>query len=117
MPSAARMPRERRRSARVAILGRLHGVAVSLDVPVTVTDLSLGGMAIETPVSFPVGALQEFELTLGDESAVILRGKVIRSQKVAPSGATPSFVTGIQFIDEDASVESADVGQLIDRLE
>jgi len=117
MPSAARMPRERRRSARVALLGRLHGVAVSLDVPVTVTNLGLGGMAIETPVAFPVGAIQEFELTLGDESAVILRGKVIRSQKVTPSGATPSFVTGIQFIDEDEPVERAEVGHLIKRLE
>jgi len=111
------MSRERRRSARVAILGRLHGLAISLDVPVKVNDLSLGGMAIETPVAFPLGAVQEFQLTLGDESAVVLRGKVVRSQNVAPIGATPTFVTGVQFIDEEEPGEGVEVGQLIERLE
>jgi len=111
------MSRERRRSARVAILGRLHGLAISLDVPVKVNDLSLGGMAIETPVAFPLGAVQEFQLTLGDESAVVLRGKVVRSQNVAPAGATPTFVTGVQFIDEEEAGDGTEVGQLIDRLE
>jgi len=111
------MSRERRRSARVAILGRLHGLAISLDVPVRVTDLSLGGMAIETPVSFPVGAVQEFQLTLGDDSAVVLRGKVVRSENVAPADAEPTFVTGVQFIDEDEPGDNADVGQLMEKLD
>ena len=111
------MARERRRSARVAILGRLHGLAISLDVPVKVNDLSLGGMAIETPVAFPLGAVQEFQLTLGDDSAVVLRGRVVRSQTVATTGAPPAFITGVQFIDDDESGDSAEVGHLIERLE
>jgi hypothetical protein len=111
------MSRERRRSARVAIVGRLHGHAISLDVPVKVTDLSLGGMAIETPVSFPVGAVQEFQLTLGDESAVVLRGKVIRSQNVAEAGGAPAFVTGVEFIDDEEPADNAGVGQLIEKLD
>ncbi len=111
------MSRDRRRSARVAILGRLHGLAISLDVPVKVNDLSLGGMAIETPVAFPVGAVQEFQLTLGDDSTVVLRGKIVRSQNVAPAGAVPAFVTGVQFIDEDEASDSVEVSQLMERLE
>ena len=45
---------ERRRSPRVELVGRLHGHDVSLDVPVVVRELSLGGMAIETTFSFPI---------------------------------------------------------------
>ncbi len=109
------MGNERRRSTRVEILGRLHGLVVSLDVPVTVTDLSLGGMAIETPVAFPMGAVQEFQLTLGDGSPVVLLGRVVRSQNSAPGGAPPVYVTGIQFIDEEPA-ENDQVGGLIDKL-
>jgi hypothetical protein len=74
-------------------------------------------MAIETPVSFSIGAIQEFELTLGDESAVHLRGKVVRSENIAPANATPSFVIGVQFVDDEEPVESAEIGRLIERLE
>jgi hypothetical protein len=110
------MAGERRRSARVAILGRLHGHAVSLDIPVKVSDLSLAGMAIETPMPFPVGAIQEFELTLGDETAVVLRGHVVRSHNISPPGAPAVFVTGVQFVDDEPA-ESSEVGQLIERLD
>ncbi len=110
------MAGERRRSARVAILGRLHGHAVSLDIPVKVNDLSLAGMAIETPMPFTIGAIQEFELTLGDESAVVLRGQVVRSHSSSPPGAPAVFVTGIQFIDDEPS-DGSEVGQLIERLD
>jgi hypothetical protein len=111
------MSRERRRSARVAILGRLHGLAVSLDVPVKVNDLSLGGMAIETPVPFPVGAIQEFALTLGDESSVTLSGRVVRCRNVSGPGEPPVYVTGVQFIDEDEPADSLEAGQIMGRLE
>jgi hypothetical protein len=37
---------ERRRSPRVVMLDRVQGRAVSLDVAVTVRDMSLGGMSI-----------------------------------------------------------------------
>jgi len=109
------MSNERRRSTRVEILGRLHGLVVSLDVPVTVTDLSLGGMAIETPVAFAVGAVQEFQLTMGDGSPVVLLGRVIRSENSTPAGAPPVYATGIQFIDEE-SPDASQVGDIIDKL-
>ena len=60
------MTSERRRSTRIEILGRLHGRVVSLDVPVRVREISLGGMAIETAVSFAEGAVHDFRLRLGD---------------------------------------------------
>ena len=42
-------------------------------------------MAIETR-AFPLGAVQEFQLTLGDESAVVLRGKVVARRTSRPPG-------------------------------
>jgi hypothetical protein len=109
------MTNERRRTTRVAIMGRLHGVAVSLDIPVKVQDLSLGGMAIETSVAFPVGAVHEFEVTLGDGSSVLLRGRVMHCRTISAPDVTPLYATGIQFV-EDEPTENADIGDIIDKL-
>ena len=117
MGSSGAMTSERRRSARVAILGRLHGHVVSLDVPVAVSDLSLAGMAIQTPIPFIEGTVQEFELALGDNSSVVLRGQVIHSHNIAPAGAPALFLTGIQFLDDDEPADSRDVGRFIERLD
>jgi len=89
---------DRRRNPRVAILGKLHGRAVTLDVAVTVTEISLGGMGIETDIAFPVNAIHTFQLTLGDNSVVHLKGKVKHCQKL--SGDPARFLSGIQFLDE-----------------
>ena len=42
------------------ILGRLHGHSVSLDVPVGVREISLRGMAVETALPLPEGAVHEW---------------------------------------------------------
>jgi hypothetical protein len=89
---------DRRRNPRIQLLGRLHGNVVALEVAVTVTEISLGGMAIETEIDFPRGAEHEFQLTLGDESTVRLKGRVAHSQKLA--GDPPRYLSGIEFIEE-----------------
>jgi hypothetical protein len=107
---------DRRRSPRVAILGRLHGLVVALDVPVDVKDLSLGGMAIETPVPFPVNALQDFGLVMGDGSQLVLRGRILRCHDIS-HGGMPMFSLGVQFLEDEEPVDSVEVGQLLERLE
>lgn len=94
---------DRRRAARVEILGKVHGHAVSLDAPVTVREISIGGMAIETSFSFPVGGVHEFRLTLGDGAHVLLQGQVRHCRPLTASQETPMFLTGFQFVDEDPS--------------
>jgi PilZ domain len=89
---------DRRRNPRIQLLGRLHGRVVALEVAVTVTEISLGGMAIETDIEFPPGAEHEFQLTLGDDSTVRLKGRVAHSQKVG--GEPARYVSGIAFIGE-----------------
>ena len=112
---ARAMPRERRRSARVEILGRLHGRIVSLDLPVTVREISLVGMSIQTTVAFPVGAVHEFRLTLGDGSTVLLRGRVVYCRGHGRESGEPTFVSGVEFL-EDPPPEGDSVGELIGRM-
>ena len=89
---------DRRRNPRVSILGNLHGRAVTLDVTVTVTEISLGGMGIVTDIPFSVDAIHTFQLTLGDNSVVHLKGQVKHCQELA--GEPERFLSGIQFLDE-----------------
>jgi hypothetical protein len=110
------MSDDRRRSPRIEIMGRLQGRAISLDVPVLVREISLGGMSIESALVFDVGDVHEFLLTLGDESQVPLRARVMRSQEeTTPEGKT-IFATGLQFVDEDEPIDSDSVPGIIDRL-
>ena len=112
----AAMSDDRRRSPRIELLGRLHGHSVSLDLPVRVVQISLGGMAIETAVSFPVGAMHLFRLTLGDDSTTELVGRVMHSRNTAPEGATPVFTTGVQFVEGDGDESGGALGDLINRV-
>lgn len=97
------MTSDRRRNPRVAILGKLHGHIVTLDVPVSVLEISLGGMGIQTTVPFPVDAIHAFQLTLGDNSVVRLKGRIAHCQRVA--GDEERYISGVQFIDEAADDE------------
>lgn len=106
---------DRRRAPRIEILGRMHGHVVSLGVPVTVREISLGGLSMDTPFSFPVGAIHEFSLTLGDESAVQLRGRVVYCREgKAPDGST-LYVSGVAFVEDEPEAEGG-VGDLIDKI-
>lgn len=110
------MSNDRRRSPRIEILGRLHGHAVSMDVPVVVREISLGGMTVETSFPFPLDAVHEFRLTLGDGSHVVLQGRVMHSRSSNAPGAPAAYVTGIQFIDEEPPDSGSSVGDLIHRI-
>jgi hypothetical protein len=92
------MTDDRRRHPRVAILGQLHGHIVALDTTVTVTEISLGGMGIQTDIAFPIGAVHDFQLTLGDNSVVRLRGRVAHCQRLA--SGSERYVSGIEFVDD-----------------
>lgn len=110
------MPVDRRRSPRVEILGRLHGQVVSIETPVTVREMSLGGLSFEAEMPFPIGAVHDFRLTLGDGSFVILKGRVVRCVAGLGSDGARVHVTGIQFIDDEPDSGSHRLGDLIDKI-
>lgn len=95
-------PADRRRSARVDVLGRVQGQLVSLDVPVFVREISLGGMSVETPRAFDVGSTQQFLLTLGDGARVEVSGRIVYSRP-ADDLKREFFVSGVQFVDDDSA--------------
>jgi len=107
---------ERRRAPRIEILGRVRGHIMSLDAPVVVREMSLGGMAMETSFPFDVGSLHEFRLELGDGSWVLLQGQVRHCRNVAASGASALYVTGIQFVDQEPPEGATTVSDLIDKI-
>ena len=84
---------------------------VSLDVPVDVIEMSLGGMSVETSISFPVGAVHTFSLTLGDGSTVELTGTVRHCRNVAPAGAEARYVVGFQFVDDGGEIVDTLIGR------
>jgi hypothetical protein len=94
------MTDERRRHPRVTILGKLHGRVITLDLQLTVSEISLGGMAIQTDLPFPPGAIHDFQLTLGDNSVVHLKGRVAHCQRMTTD--EERYLTGIEFLDDAA---------------
>lgn len=112
------MGSERRRAPRIEVLGRLHGHVVSIDTPVTVREISLVGLSFSAPIQFPLGAEHEFRLTLGDESVIELRGRVVRTQPVEGADGRSAFVMGVQFLDDDGAAEEAfsGIAGVVDRL-
>jgi Tfp pilus assembly protein PilZ len=93
-------PADRRSSTRVEVLGRIQGQVVSLDVPVLVREISLGGMSVETPQAFPVGSVNIFLLTLGDGAGIDVAGRIVYSRPSSDADRQ-FFVSGIQFVDQD----------------
>jgi hypothetical protein len=92
---------DRRRSPRFELLGRLHGQVVSLATTVHVREIGLGGLSFESAIAFPVGAIHEFRLQLGDGSHVVLRGRVARCLNHGMVDGAPRYTTAVQFLDDD----------------
>lgn len=107
---------ERRRAPRVDLVGQLRGELVSVDLPIVVREISLGGMSIETSEAFDVDSRHSFVLTLGDGAGVFVLGRVAYSRRVdRPQGAF--FLSGIQFLDDDDESDAGgEVGDLVKKI-
>lgn len=92
------MTTDRRHTPRIQILGKLDGRAIALDVAVSVTEMSLGGMGIQTAIPFTVGEVHAFQVTLGDDSVVQLKGRVAHCTKL--EGESACYLSGIQFLED-----------------
>jgi hypothetical protein len=73
-------------------------------------------MAIETSVPFPVGAEQDFGMTLGDDSTVVLRGRIIRCLDASREGRV-LFRVAVEFVDDDEAANAGSVGHLLEQLD
>jgi hypothetical protein len=103
---------ERRRSPRVELLGLVSGRLLRPGTAVVVRDMSLGGLATETPFPFERGSIHDLQLTLGDGAAVDLRARVMHCRNIAGDGEEPKYFTGFQFVDDEG--EDASAGEFLD---
>jgi hypothetical protein len=108
------MGRERRRSPRVELLGLVSGRLLQPGTAVVVRDMSIGGLATETPFPFERGTVHDLQLTLGDGAAVDLRARVMHCRNIAAEGEEPRYFTGFQFVDEEGGEDVA--GGVLDNL-
>jgi hypothetical protein len=105
---------ERRRSARVDLMGQVQGQLVSVDLPIVVLEISLGGMRIATPVAFEPGARGQFLLTLGDGAGVMVPARIVHCSAV--EGASPAaFVSGVQFLDDEDG-DGSGINDLVQKI-
>jgi hypothetical protein len=111
------MSHERRRSPRIELVKRLEGQSVSTGISVSVRDISLGGLSLESAAPFSTNDLHDFQLTLGDGAVMALRGRVVYSRKLTTAWSNaPLYVTGIEFVDDERGDNGGGIRQLIDRV-
>jgi hypothetical protein len=116
-PAKALATIEQRRSPRVEIFGRLHGHLVALDMPVSVTGISLGGLSFESPVDFPIGAVHEFRVELNDVASVRLKGRIVHCRPASnPDEGDPRFAAGAEFLDDCADDAADAIRDLVERV-
>lgn len=104
------MKDERRRSPRVTVLGSVRGRSRETGEPVTLREIGLGGMALETAEPFDPGGVYDFALELGDGTVLDLRARVAHGRAVPVPSGGPVYLTGFEFIEADAD----GVGQIMD---
>jgi len=108
---------ERRRAPRIQILGRLHGHVTTLRVAVAVREISLSGMSLETDFCFPIDAVHEFQLAMGDGSDATVMGRVVYSRDAGESDGVPKYLTGVAFIEGDDANDESPVEEIISKTQ
>jgi hypothetical protein len=89
---------------------------VAVAVPITMREISLGGLSFESAIPFVVGGVHEFRLTLGNQPAVVLRGRVVRSLPTTRDDEAGRYVTGVQFLDDEPLDGEPTIGDLIRQI-
>jgi hypothetical protein len=96
---------ERRRNVRIDLLAELQGHLVTLDERVMVTQVSLGGMTVETSAPLSPRIEHDFRISF-DGVSVLLHGKVVHS-RVSVRGDEVSYVAGVQFLNPSPDAVAA----------
>jgi hypothetical protein len=108
---------DRRRTPRFELLGRVHGQVVSVATAVRVREISIGGLSFESSIAFPIGAVHEFRLELGDGSNVVLRGRVVRCLQHGLVDDAVRYTTAVQFVDDEPPPDDEpSIGDLIRKI-
>jgi hypothetical protein len=91
------MCQERRGFERVPILGSLPA-EVTLHAPMTVLDISQGGVTVETTFSLRLGSLHDLKVSL-DGRSLVLQGRVTHSSITDVDHDVVTYRTGLEFVE------------------
>jgi len=89
---------QRRRYPRLEVSARIHGHDVPLNIPITVLDISQGGVAIETDMTFPIGELHEFRFTPVMGEPLVISARVVHSLRATGLTGAPCYFSGFEFV-------------------
>ena len=84
------------------ILGSLQG-EVKVYQPITVHQVSIGGMQVETAFPLHLDSLYDFQLTLRDRS-IVVKGRVAHSRIIDVDQDIVMYRSGIEFIEPSKPV-------------
>ena len=108
-------PRDRRNAPRVQAVQTLHGHIVTINAPMRVRELSLGGFSIESPFDFGVDTELDFQLSLREGEVFRVRGRVSYCRH--REGSEPrSFVTGVSVADDGTGKAAIALASLLDEM-
>jgi diguanylate cyclase (GGDEF)-like protein len=92
---------ERRRFRRLAAPQRVTLATDAARTPVSVKNLSEGGLLVSLREAVAVGSAVSLTIERADAGPVGLRGEVVRVERV-PGEAEPAFDVGVRFLDPEA---------------
>lgn len=98
------MPRDHRDGGRIQILGQLRGEVMVFQA-ITITEISRGGVQIESAFPLQVDSLHEFRLGLGDRS-VVVKGRVVHCSISDVDQEKVVYRSGVEFVDPSERVDA-----------
>lgn len=103
----ARAPADReetRETERLPILGELHG-EVMVFQPMAITEISRGGVQIESAYPLHLNSLHELRLGLR-ERWVVVKGRVVHCRIIGVDQEIVTYQSGLEFVDASDRVAS-----------
>jgi hypothetical protein len=103
-PGSSDSRRELRRSPRIDVRHRLSGRIVSLDLPVVVRDISLGGFSIESDRDLPDGA-HDIRLHEGERWSVTVNASSRHRQTVKAQDGAIRHIMGFEYGEQNPDTQ------------
>ena len=95
----------KRDNERMAVPAPLHG-EVKVYQPMTILDISNGGLQIETPFALQLDSLHDFRISLGEQS-IVVKGRIANCHIGELKEGGVLYRTGVEFIENSDHAQSA----------
>jgi PilZ domain len=95
----------KRDTERVPVPSPLYG-EVKIFQPMTILDISKGGLQIETPFTLQLDSLHDFRISLGEHS-IVVKGRIAHCHIGELKEGVVLYRTGVEFIENTQHAQSA----------